>query len=406
MVVKQTIKAMKNKGIRKTDMYHRLQRMALAIIAFILLVPLSCVNNGSNKVEVGQVFQRVAAHDFNPLNEDHSLTLDHAVREAGIPDLDNEDWRIRLLGVRDLVRAGQNSVDEILDGLKHSDEHVRQVCAMALGILRSEEGIVGLEQLALEDSSAVVRSQAIISLGQIESTGSLDLLNKILEEDPSRDVMHQCELAIYQIEKEMGASEDLLNAFLSLDETTFESVRVGDDASDFELQDTEGEMWKLSDFKDENWVVLIWVFADWCPVCHGEFHDLMDMQEAFEKEGVMVFSIEIHDMYRGRVMVGKELEPTYWFAKESFKEAYTNRIKWPHLLDRAGAVGARYGIDPLAFAVHAEYINRPTTVIVDKEGIVRLLYQGTYWGDRPTIEQTLEMIRNEDFEFEHPKRRK
>ena len=46
---------------------------------------------------------------------------------------------------------------------------------MALGILRSEESIPGLEKLALEDSSTVVRSQAIISLGQIESTGSLDL---------------------------------------------------------------------------------------------------------------------------------------------------------------------------------------------------------------------------------------
>jgi peroxiredoxin len=398
---------MKNKRIRNTVLFYKLQGFGLAIIAFIMLVHLSCVNKVSkDKVEVSQVFQRVAAHDFNPLNEDHSLTLDHVERKAGIPDLDNEDWRIRLLGVRDLVKAGQGSVDEIIEGLKHDDEHVRQVSAMTLGILRSEEGIVGLEQLALKDSSAVVRSQAIISLGQIESTGSLDLLNKILKEDPSRDVRHQCELSIDQIEKQMGTSEEQLNAFLSLDEATFESVQLDEAASDFELQDTEGKVWKLSDFKDENWVVLIWVFADWCPVCHGEFHDLIEMHEAFDEEGIKVFTVEIHDMYRGRVMVGKELEPSYWFAKESFKEAYTNRIKWPHLLDRAGAVGARYGIDPLAFAVHAEYINRPTTVIVDKEGIVRFLYQGTYWGDRPTIEQTLEMIRTQDFEFEHPKRRR
>jgi peroxiredoxin len=391
---------------RNTCLFYKLLRYGLASPASIMLVFLSCVNNGSyNKVEVSQVLQRIAVHDFNPLNEDHSLTLDHEYREAGIPDLADQDWRVRLLGVRDLVRAGQNSVGEIVDGLEHSDEHVRQVCAMALGILRSEEGIEGLEQLALEDSSAVVRSQAIISLGQIESTGSFDLLNKILEEDPSRDVMHQCELAIDQIKKQMGTSEEQLNAFLTLDETTFESVSLGEKASDFELQDTEGEMWKLSKFKNEKWVVLIWVFADWCPVCHGEFRDLMDVQDEFEKEGIQVFTIETHDMYRGRVMVGKEMEPTYWFAKESFKEAYTNRIKWPHLLDRAGAVGARYGIDPLAFAVHAEYINRPSTVIVDKEGIVRFLYRGTYWGDRPTIEQTLEMIREEDFSFVHPNRR-
>ena len=53
----------------------------------------------------------------------------------------------------------------------------------------------------------------------------------------------------------------------------------------------------------------------------------------------------------------------------------TNEIWWPHLLDRA--VGAQYGVDPLAFAVHAEYINRPSTVIVDPEGIVRFAYYGT-----------------------------
>ena len=378
----------------------------LGIISIMLTMSLCHQRTASETVVVSEVIQRVYEHHFNPLNEDFSLTIDHEFKKAGIPDLDDKDWQVRLLGVRDLVRAGTNSVDEIVTGLKNSDENVRQVCAMALGILKSEKGIAGLEKLALEDTVAVVRSQAIIALGQIESSGSLSLLNQILEEDPSRDVQHQCELAIDQIEKQMGVGKELLNAFLSLDETSFKTVRVGEEASDFELQDTEGKVWKLADFRNEKWVVLIWVFADWCPVCHGEFHDLMDMQEEFNEEDIMVFSLETHDMYRGRVMVGKELEPDYWFAKESFKEAYTNRIEWPHLLDRAGAVGARYGIDPLAFAVHAEYINRPTTVIVDKEGIVRFLYRGTYWGDRPTIEQTLEMVRNQDFEFEHPNRRK
>ena len=398
---------MKIQRFRRAEMIQRIHWFGAIGVFSLMLVLSSCSQRTpSNEVVVSEVLQRVAEHSFNPLNEDFSLTIDHEFKEAGIPDLDDKDWQVRLLGVRDLVRAGTNSVDEIVEGLQNSDEHVRQVCAMALGILKSKQGIAGLEELALEDTLAVVRSQAIISLGQIESTGSLKLINKVLEEDPSQDVMHQCELAIDQIEKQMGVGTELLDAFMFLDETTFESVREGEEASDFELQDTEGKIWKLADFKNEKWVVLIWVFADWCPVCHGEFQDLMDMQEEFDKEEVMVFTIETHDMYRGRVMVGKELEPNYWFAKESFKEAYTNRIRWPHLLDRAGAVGARYGIDPLAFAVHAEYINRPTTVIVDKEGIVRFLYQGTYWGDRPTIEQTLEMVREQDFVFEHPNRRK
>ena len=75
-------------------------------------------------------------------------------------------------------------------------------------------------------------------------------------------------------------------------------------------------------------------------------------------------------------------------------------------MDAGGAVGATYGVDPMAFVVHSEWINRPSTVIVDKQGIVRLAYHGTYWGDRPTIAQTLEMMVSGQYDFEHPKRLK
>jgi peroxiredoxin len=310
------------------------------------------------------------------------------------------------LAVRDLVRAGINEVDNITKGLSDESIDVRQVSAMALGILKANAAVSSLEKLVSTDKNSIVRSQAVIALGQIESTQSLELLRKILKEDPSRDVQHQCELAIYQIEKHIGTTDKQLSAFLSLDESTFETVHEGSAAFDFALEDTEGKEWTLNSFRNKDWVVLIWVFADWCPVCHGEFHDLMEMKEEFAREGVQVFTIETHDRYRGRVMVGKEFEPDYWFSKKSFKETYTSRIFWPHLLDRAGAVAARYGADPLAFSVHSEYINRPTTVIIDKEGIIRFSYKGTFWGDRPTIEQTLKMIETEDFSFENPKKLK
>lgn len=39
-------------------------------------------------------------------------------------------------------------------------------------------------------------------------------------------------------------------------------------------------------------------------------------------------------------MVGQEIEPEYWFSKTSFQEIYTKNVWWPHLVDRAGAVGA------------------------------------------------------------------
>jgi hypothetical protein len=104
-------------------------------------------------------------------------------------------------------------------------------------------------------------------------------------------------------------------------------------------------------------------------------------------------------------MVGRELDPEYRFAEGSFAGSCAERIWWPHLLDRAGAVGARYGVAPMAYAVHAECISRPSAIIVDRTGTVRFAYYGTFWGDRPSITQISGTIRSEEFDFEHPGRR-
>lgn len=373
----------------------------------ILILMMTFPNNTTALTEgpedVNGIFRVLAAHNFHPLYDENAMTYDRNLNKAGIANMNNEDWKTRLLAVRNLVRAKTQGYD-IIAGLDHPSPHVRQVTAKALGITRSTDKMDQLAQIAREDSVAMVRSQAVIALGQMEAKEKLSLLKVIFEKDPSRDVKHQCELAIDQIEKEAGATDKLLQAFLDLDETSFGQVSTGDMAPDFSLEDTNGNKWRLSDFKGKKNVVLIWVFADWCPVCHGEFHDLIEMQDEFREQDTEVVTIEIHDTYRGRVMVGKELEPDYWFAKEPFQEAYTSQIKWRHLLDRAGSVGAMYGTDPLAFAVHAEYINRPATFIIDKAGRVKFSYIGTFWGDRPTIEETMEMIKTENYSFRHPQR--
>ncbi len=383
--------------------YTQLLCSAFLVLSMMIVTPLYARENGQSN-SVDSILDQVRSHSFHPLNEENSFTLDRHLNKHGIANLDNTDWKVRLLAIRDLVRAGDSAVSDIVRGLDDKNQHVRQVSAAALGIMRAESAIEDLERLAQDDSSTLVRSQAVMSLGQIESEGSLPLLRTLKNEDSSRDVPHQCELAIDQIEKKMGASDALRKAYKSLNPETFELLKVGEQALDFTLPDTGGKEWKLSQFEDEKWVVLIWIFADWCPVCHGEFRELIEMKDEFQENDVQVFTLECHDRYRGRVMVGKEFAPDYWFSDKPFKEVYTEKIWWPHLLDRAGAVGAQYGVDPKAFAVHSEYINRPSTVIVDPTGVVRFAYYGTYWGDRPSIHQTLEMIKKEEFDFVHPKR--
>lgn len=351
---------------------------------------------------VDRALEAVRSHSVHPVDE-KSFTIDRSLRKHGIADANDQDWRVRLLAVRDLIRAGEEAIPQMVAGLRDPDVQVRYVCATALGVQKAESAIDELERVLSKDADALARSQAAVALGQIESTGSLELLQDRMANDPSKNVRHQCELSVDQIRKRMGATDALRESFRTLDESRFETMAVGQPAPDFTLPDTEGTTWHLNESKGQ-WVALIWVFADWCPVCHGEFHELIEMREEFDEANVSVATIEAHDRYRCRVMVGKEVDPEYWFAKESYQELYTDRIWWPHLIDRAGAVGAMYGVDPMAFAVHAEYINRPATIIIDPEGIARFAYYGTFWGDRPSIKQTLEMIKTEEFAFEHSRR--
>ncbi len=356
----------------------------------------------TNRIE--QILSRVREHEFNPVRD--GFTFDRHLNKHGVANLQDTDWLVRTLAVRDLVRLGADASANLVDALHDTDVHVRHVAAMVFGIVRATNAVSALESTLRDDSDSVVRSQAAIALGQIGHKGSLAVLRQAQTEDKSRDVQHQAELAAYAVEHGLGTTPELAAAYRRLDETCFNRVRVGEPAIDFELPDTEGRSWRLSDFRGKKPVVLIWVFADWCPVCHGEFRELIELHEQFKEADVQVFTLECHDMFRARVMVGKELEPKYWFSKTSFKDAYTKNIWWPHLIDRAGAVGAGYGAQPMTFVVHSEWINRPSVVVVDKEGIVRFAYYGTFWGDRPSIHQLLDMVQSNRYHFESDRRLK
>jgi thiol-disulfide isomerase/thioredoxin len=348
-----------------------------------------------------RVFEQIRAHDFHPLEAERpTFTVDRTSGASGVADLDDPDGRIRSLAVRDLVAATAEDPEGVVAGLADEDLHVRYLSAAALGVARVAEAREALEALVRDDPAPIVRLYAAIALGEMGPTASLDLLRERHTVETNRDVRHQLELAAAQIEAGARPGDAQRDAFLSLRESDFGRVRVGSTAPDFTLDDTEGGSWSLAAFGG-HWRVLVWVFADWCPVCHREFAELMELRREFAAHDVQVVTLEAHDTWRGRLMVGREIQPELWGSRRWFVEAYTERIWWSHLLDRAGAVGARYGTQPMAFAVHGEFVNRPTTVIVDPEGVVRFAHAGMFWGDRPSVEQTLDMIRRERFDFEH-----
>ena len=353
---------------------------------------------------VEPILERIRSRDFHPLEPARrTFTVDRALGQPGVADLDDDDGRMRLAAVRDLTAVALRAPLQVATGLVDDDLDVRYLSAAALGVARASDAAEELERMLLEDLEPVARVYAAIALGESGATGSLEFLRARRQQETHPDVRHQLELAASQIEAGAVGSEAQRVAFLNVPERRFGPARSGDVAPTFSLEDTEGRAWHSAEARGR-WLVLVWVFADWCPVCHREFAELIALREAFEDEGVQVVTLEAHDTWRARLMVGLEIEPELWGSREWFREVYTERIWWPHLVDLAGAVGAGYGTDPMAFAIHGEFVNRPTTVIVDPDGMVRFAYRGTFWGDRPSIEATLEMIRTQEFRFEHPDR--
>ncbi len=352
------------------------------------------------------VAKRIQSHSFSPV--DNGFTVDPGTGNDGVFDLESRDWHVRTLALRDLVRLGRQDVSPLLGMLDHDDGNVRQIAAMVLGILGAESAADPLSRRLRRDPDSVVRSHAAIALGQIGAPRNAVAVP--LETEDHVDVRHQCAIALDRIQKNIPVEPEVADRFAALDVRSFGRVHPDEPAPDVTLDDTEGENWSLSIFRGDKTVVLIWIFADWCPVCHKEFHGLIKREARFRELGVEVATLECHDRYRCRVMEGKEIRPSYWFADnlpgDHPQDSYSDGIWWPHLVDRAAAAGVRYGIDPWQFAVHSEQVNRPATVIIDPDGIVRLAHFGTYWGDRPSIGQILEMIESGDYDFQAPSPRR
>jgi hypothetical protein len=58
---------------------------------------------GAQQVE--PILDRVRQHDFHPTRG--GFTSDRVLGKAGIASLDDADWKVRTLAVRDLVKAGR-----------------------------------------------------------------------------------------------------------------------------------------------------------------------------------------------------------------------------------------------------------------------------------------------------------
>jgi cytochrome c biogenesis protein CcmG, thiol:disulfide interchange protein DsbE len=134
-------------------------------------------------------------------------------------------------------------------------------------------------------------------------------------------------------------------------------------APDFTLANLDGANIALLDLKGQ--VLLINVWATWCPPCRVEMPAIQAAYEQYHDQGFTVLAVNLQE------------DPA---AVATFLREY--RLTFPALLDTDGQVSRAYQAAAL-----------PSSFFVDRQGVIRAVYRGPM--PRSTIAGTVEQLLQE-----------
>jgi len=128
------------------------------------------------------------------------------------------------------------------------------------------------------------------------------------------------------------------------------TLTIGQAAPDFELKNQYGELVKLSSFKGNKNVVVLFIPFAFTGTCTGELCAIRDDLAAFQNDNVQVLAISCDSPFTQKI-----------FAEQEGYKFPVLADFWPH-----GAAAQAYGIfnADLGCAMRG-------TFIIDKEGIIR-----------------------------------
>ncbi|HUH13677.1 MAG TPA: TlpA disulfide reductase family protein [Longimicrobiales bacterium] len=137
---------------------------------------------------------------------------------------------------------------------------------------------------------------------------------------------------------------------------------VGTTMQPYAARSLEGDSVSLESFKDE--VVLLNVWATWCAPCRREIPELQVLQERYGERGLKVVGVSL-DAPGSNERVREFLQ--------EFGVEYTI-LRDPH-----EAIGGLLGV-----------VGMPTTVLIDREGVIRWRHLGAVTADDPALLEALE----------------
>jgi cytochrome c biogenesis protein CcmG/thiol:disulfide interchange protein DsbE len=137
-------------------------------------------------------------------------------------------------------------------------------------------------------------------------------------------------------------------------------LQIGQAAPNFELQSLDGERVSLAQLKGQPVVLNFW--ASWCAPCRKEMPDFQQVYEQYKDQGLRFYAINVGE---SKVAVSDFLDRV--------------GVDLPVLIDTNEEAQTAYKILPL-----------PATFFIDREGIIRGVYQ--FQMTRPQIEDEVKRL--------------
>ncbi len=132
-------------------------------------------------------------------------------------------------------------------------------------------------------------------------------------------------------------------------------------APDFQRRNLDGQLVALSDSRGKPVLVNFW--ATWCPPCREEMPYLQQVYDEWTAKGLVLLAVDIGET---------PAVVTKYFAE--------NNLSMPVLFDSDEKVARKYNISGI-----------PTTLLIDKDGIIRKTQIGAY-PNKEAIEKDLNVI--------------
>lgn len=175
----------------------------------------------------------------------------------------------------------------------------------------------------------------------------------------------------------VGAVVALLAALVAVGWTVrdrFLPVEVGTQAPDFAATDLQGRPVRLSDLRGQ--VVMVNVWATWCPPCREEMPSMQRLHQALGPEGLKMVAVSVDAAQGQRDATGREGGDVAAFVREY-------GLTFPVWLDPSGQIQRTYRTTGI-----------PESFLVDRNGvIVKKVIGATEWDSPDKVELVRRLLR-------------